>query len=126
MELVQTMMRPCTTLVTFYDMHKMKKVVTVLAPKQAWQWMLGATTFNKWFANIEMTDGDGHTALLRALKDHDNELAWALIEAGADVNAKGAVDLKTPLHRAATAFSNHEVGLKLIQEGNGNEPVNKQ
>ena len=67
-------------------------------------------------ANIEMTDGDGHTALLRALKDHDNELAWALIEAGADVNAKGAVDLKTPLHRAATAFSNHEVGLKLIQE----------
>ena len=42
-------------------------------------------------ANIEMTDGDGHTALLRALKDHDNELAWALIEAGADVNAKGAV-----------------------------------
>jgi ankyrin repeat protein len=58
----------------------------------------------------------GHTALLHAVREGHRDVALALLDAGADINQRGAGDLTSPL-LSAMLNGHFDLGLELLARG---------
>lgn len=80
---------------------------------------LGAAGNNAAPADLEVRDAEGYTPLHRAVLDNDVQKAKALLQAGADPDARieGRSDGFTPLHTASLVWQNPEMARALLEAG---------